>query len=371
MEWNLEDIENACNKAFKGCLNYLNNDLKNFKSKELSVAFNLGLNKETINASASVDENGKYHVVLENAAVKIVFDFYNRILVNEDFYKIVSGEDKYDREKASKYVDLLTEMTIKNILFHELGHIFNGHVDYIKDIFNKYKQNGEPRYDVTNYTLYEINSHARPYLQPKEWQAIEWNADDFSATKMVGLFTYDSNIDEVLIKNKFHGLLLIVLTLSVMYSLMGMGRKNDSIIDFKNMEHLPKRARVKKYIGVLLAACTKMNEEIKETDILPIEEYVKYSFAIENWANQYVKQYWKRENYSTDNNLEELDEEHENYYLEVELFYYTLLEKLEKYTYFEVYDEETKKVAEEIAIRSFLFKRYGTTEFEYIKFKKK
>ena len=159
MELDYFEAKDFSEKLFEGCLNYINDDLWAYKKKRLNIDFSLEMGTNDINAEAKVNTHGMYQIKLEMAAVNWIYQFYNRTMVNEGFYRLVSANKEYTRKDAALYVDKMAEMTIKNILYHECGHIFNGHVDFIKLKNDEYnKVNKLNMIEDEFFTLYEISA---------------------------------------------------------------------------------------------------------------------------------------------------------------------------------------------------------------------
>lgn len=367
MQWDIFNTEDACKKLYDTCLSYINDDLLAYKNQKLDISFKLGIEKESINAAASVDDCGKYRITLEMAAVTWICEFYNRIMVNPGFYSLVSYETDFNQEVAEMYVEKLSEITLKNIVFHECGHVYNGHVDYIKLRKDKYNKDNSILSEEKEgtYSLYEISSKARPYLLPKEWQALEWNADDFAVTRMVGQFAFEEAVDGKIIKSIEHGLWLVMVSSVVMYALMGMGSDRKKEVDFKELEHLPKRFRTQKYIETSIGAFKNINGYIPSIEMNMLMECAK---KIEQWVNMYMFHYYQKRDWSEANNVEELDNAHREYYGDVEAFYLLKLpEMLRDFSYFQIYDDDTQRLVDQAVIKSVCDNKFGEDNWVLIR----
>ena len=180
---------------------------------------------------------------------------------------------------------------------------------------------------------------------------------------MVGQFTYEDAVDGKIIKSTEHGLWMIFVSAVVMYALMGMGRKKEED-DFREYEHLPKRFRIRKYIDTALESFRMFsgyNVKIDKKVLYKDEE------VIENWVYKYLSVYYANDSCSVEYNVEELDEEHEEYYAQVEVFYLLELSRLlDGFSYFKVIANEYTQEMEEALLRSILNERLGQGQWEVV-----
>jgi len=146
----------------------------------------------------------------------------------------------------------MLELSLKCIIFHELGHIFNGHIDYLKASSG----NDVKLYEI-EYNTNQSNSFSK--ISAINWQAMEWNEDDFASTRIIGQATYKDIIENTIIENKEHGLWLAAISQVAAYSLMYIGIKNRSEADYKLKKHLPLRFRLESLIKNMLYAYEKFN----------------------------------------------------------------------------------------------------------------
>ena len=232
---------------------------------------------------------------------------------------------------------------MKILFYHELGHIFNGHIDYIKNKESEYIKNN-PDYSCKNENAFSYEGRkARPFVSTEMWQALEWNADDFAASRMVGQYTFDENIQHLGLFGKEHGLFFLLVAYVSLFTLMEMGVKVLKPEEYKDKEHLPKRIRLNKSIESMFAAYKELNSLEISLDASDVEE--KYVPCIESWTEAFMRTYFKDYdvlNLKTDMNIDELDEQHMHYYNRVDNFYArNLIQELAPYTYCEVQDAKT------------------------------
>lgn len=335
---------------FEGCLVYLNNNLQKEKDMKLDVKFYMDIEKEKIYASAAKRPKGGYIVKVSMAAYNIVEEYYSKMICIKGIYNMITLKEEFDDEIARKYLNILIDMTLRTIIFHELGHIFNGHIDYIEFKIDEYTKL-HPKVNQINYIAeyLEKSNKARPYLVPIDWQALEWNADDFAITRLIGQYTFKDNIDGDILKSIDHVFFIITFAISSMYCLMDMNiaKEKDGISEYQLEEHLPKRFRLQKYIEVAVLATEKFN------NIKLFKSYAEeknYDLLIKKFEEWYVL-YTKSKSGSlkegegldatdetVENNKDELDNMHKDYYRKVDEYYLKNLPlELKEFTYFEVY----------------------------------
>ncbi|MEA5134992.1 MAG: hypothetical protein VB035_02510 [Candidatus Fimivivens sp.] len=344
-----EIAEHWLTSAFKGCLEYVNRDLKDYQNIELDVQFRMSLEKNKIDATASKRRDGGYLVEVSMATCNIIYAYYHKILSTQGGYSAFTFNQRFDSDTALKYVLHLTMKTLQAIIFHELGHIFNGHIDYIQFKMGEY-QKSHPEYGKVNLLpeYLETSNEARPYLEPIDWQALEWNADDFSATRLIGQSTYKDNIDGQIVKSIEHAFFLSTWVVITMYCFMDLNAKKDPkmLMGYCSKEHLPKRFRLLIYLDVAMIAVKKFNG-IDIFNVLPSGTYPQLIKRIEQWYVIYTKTErgevqeggsFDESDTTTENNKEELDEAHLAYYEEVNRYYMDRLdEELKRFTYFYVF----------------------------------
>lgn len=317
---------------FERCLAYVNRDLYDYRGKQLDIQYETGITKNEINASADVIEKNKYLVTVEMPTINEILSLYEYLLQQPNFYMYVAGifvNGRYDERLAFNISRYLSQITLNMIIFHELGHIFNGHVDYIKQNI----RNDE------GYSLRNQLKKARPFLEEKMWQALEWNADDFSATRIIGQILYKENLE----RNDFlvdygHAFVLAEIATVGMFTLMGMSYEctDEEKRIFKEKEHLPLRFRMHQYIKDLYTAANAVGFKYNydPLEITPILQDVE-DFCV---TYLYVVKEKKYEEWSIFSNMEELDDIHKKYYIDVSDFYRNNLNDiLAEYAYFNVF----------------------------------
>ncbi|MBE5991913.1 MAG: hypothetical protein E7247_05895 [Paenibacillaceae bacterium] len=344
----IEKAEEHLKLIFRGCLGYINNDLK--IEKKLDIKFQTDIEEKKIFAKAEKKENGEYKVTVSLAAYNIIHDYYKQMLVIEGFYNIITLRDKFEEKIASQYLYILIEMTLRTIIFHELGHIFNGHIDYIKFKIDEYYKVHTVENNVKYVAEFLENSKiSRSYLEPIDWQALEWNADDFAITRLIGQYTYIDNIDGIIIKSIEHAFYLITAVVVSMYCLMEMNivKNNKAMDEYKLEEHLPKRFRLQNYIKVAELATKHFNRISLFRDFNERQQFEQVIIRFEEWYVLYtkIKSGELKEGGGLDetdttveNNREQLDGVHISYYSMVNQYYLQKLpQELKNFTYFKIY----------------------------------
>ncbi|MCA0971353.1 hypothetical protein LCM20_12170 [Halobacillus litoralis] len=277
-------------------------------------------------------EDGKYTFVINYGVFKKLFDIFNVLLYkeNEIFYRMVSLEEEYDPQKAQLYFDLLLEVASKVIIFHELGHVLNGHLAYInKELDSKHM----------NLFMKSDKNSIHPMLS----RTLEMNADAFAATSVLAQLTYQKNINrynelsDQLIKDKSHAYVLFFIATDILFSLMGTG-KNRAETDIQLAKYLPLRTRLDCLVENSLAAYYNLNpERIQDSNYLNIQFFREVAPNIEAFVNHYFRDVEgiPEEQYSTKNNGGEISEEYLRHSELVRRYWSSdIVDKMEKYSYF-------------------------------------
>ncbi|NFB52054.1 hypothetical protein EXM40_04365 [Clostridium botulinum] len=334
---------------FEGCLAYVNENLQREKNIQLDVKFHMDVEKQKIYASAGKRPEGGYIVKVSMATYNIIEEYYSTMICIKGFYNTMTLREEFNGGIAQNYSRILIDMTLRTIIFHELGHIFNGHIDYIQFKIDEYKKL-HPEVKEINYIpeYLEKSKEARPYLTPIDWQALEWNADDFAITRLIGQYTYKDNIDGDILKTIDQAFFMITAAITSMYCLMDMNlaKDKDTINEYKLEEHLPKRFRLKKYCEVAVLATEKFNG-IELFKGLNKEDYDSVIKRFEEWYVLYIKvkrgtlkegEGLNEADETVENNKDELDDIHIDYYKKVDEYYVKNLPlELDGFTYFKVY----------------------------------
>lgn len=341
--FDLEDVERLSEPIFEACLSYVNSHLTSKELEKIDVKYQVGFfDDDRVSAYADKKEGG-YIVKINMATWFIIYSFCHCIIMQPIVCDALSFKNEMSQESKMRYANILTTMMMKILFYHELGHIFNGHIDYIKNKESEYIKNN-PDYSCKNENAFSYEGRkARPFVSTEMWQALEWNADDFAASRMVGQYTFDENIQHLGLFGKEHGLFFLLVAYVSLFTLMEMGVKVLKPEEYKDKEHLPKRIRLNKSIESMFAAYKELNSLEISLDASDVEE--KYVPCIESWTEAFMRTYFKDYdvlNLKTDMNINELDEQHMHYYNRVDNFYArNLIQELAPYTYCEVQDAKT------------------------------
>lgn len=341
--FDLEDVERLSEPIFEACLSYVNSHLTSKELEKIDVKYQVGFfDDDRVSAYADKKEGG-YIVKINMATWFIIYSFCHCIIMQPIVCDALSFKNEMSQESKMRYANILTTMMMKILFYHELGHIFNGHIDYIKNKESEYIKNN-PDYSCKNENAFSYEGRkARPFVSTEMWQALEWNADDFAASRMVGQYTFDENIQHLGLFGKEHGLFFLLVAYVSLFTLMEMGVKVLKPEEYKDKERLPKRIRLNKSIESMFAAYKELNSLEISLDASDVEE--KYVPCIESWTEAFMRTYFKDYdvlNLKTDMNIDELDEQHMHYYNRVDNFYaLNLIKELAPYTYCEVQDVKT------------------------------
>lgn len=317
---------------FEASLQYINTNIRIHYNNEFKVKLKIISNKvNEINGWADKIDN-IYTVGIYWGTYHWIDDFWKKMLTDDVFLSLLTGKTHIDNKKeiSEEYYPLMLIISLKCVIFHELGHIVNGHVDYIKDK----NENSMKLFEAVDKE--EVMSKKLGNIDSKIWQAIEWNADDFGATNIIGQTTYRDNIEKSVIKNSEHGLWLTFIAQVVVYSLMYMGLEGRDGLEYKEKKHLPLRFRLESIRKTMALAYKKFNGKL--TQEIPDNIYNMVFSRIEEWVILFMKEeYNPNINISIENNKDTLDFNHREYYKEVESYYLNHLpNELKKYTFVRV-----------------------------------
>lgn len=314
----LEQVEKTIRDLGNDLQRSINASLLLYKGYALHTDVSLSYD-DTVNAHACEDPGaGIREIVIHLGFFRELEAYYKTVLYedNSRFFQTISLGELYDKAKSVRYFRLFMTLSLAVILFHEFGHIYNGHILYGNKVgyfhrlaFNRPDENKEDMRRI------------------KTIQAMEWNADDFAATRMIARYVHAAVIREVngrllcpLIKNIDHMLFLVMWASGTAFAIMGMGQKRGGTGQIYLDRHLPLRFRAKQIIDTEALASHQLNQ----TAILPENDLILY--RAEQWVNLYKIQAEGHENdsWNNGNNLHELEEVNQSYYREVENYLHVL-----------------------------------------------
>ncbi len=316
--------EQTCKKIFKTALSYCNRDLLCYKGEELDIKLKI-IESNEYNAAVLPSAN-PYEVTINTEVFEKVFKMLNCLLSpeNKKFYSVVSLEsiENYSSKRANLYLDLLFETAVKYIIYHELGHIYNGHIDYV----------------IKNHPIANLYR-----------QAIEMDADSFAATRLIGQITFNENINRYnstepnLIKCKEHALILVLIASYISFAYFKIGKNRNIILkleDLRECMYLPLRTRADYYCRSVLNAFKELNPDssmmlgLQRIDIKYLREITP---NIEQWMNLYMRQVDKSNVYDMNNSKEELNDLHYSHCDYLDVFWsQTMKSELEEFAFFEL-----------------------------------
>lgn len=98
-----------------------------FKKISVHIVFKVGNTFGDLNARA--DENAEPYVEIEKDFLRAVHKFYGTMAnsSNRKFYEVIFPEI-FDAKLVEKYTTYMQILSIRVLLIHELGHIYNGHL---------------------------------------------------------------------------------------------------------------------------------------------------------------------------------------------------------------------------------------------------
>lgn len=288
-------------------IHYCNENLFDYSGQQLRIECDITESME-FNASCSLLTEGLYKINIRSEVFEKTFRVLNTLLYekNINFYTIVSGGDeKYDLKKANFYLDLMHSISCRLIIYHELGHIFNGHLDYYQSLSTSPQK----------LSLF-MDTH-KNQLSPLESQVLEMDADAFAATRLIGQLTYLPNINSInnaapaILKNQIHALLLVIISSCITFSIMGLGYKREQM-NYLESKYLPLRTRQDYYVRCALQAYKVLNKGDYDTDpeLLDITFYREVLYNVEQYVNLYYREAlgFQKMEIDSSNNRNEMDE---------------------------------------------------------------
>ncbi|WP_258876748.1 hypothetical protein [Fusobacterium polymorphum] len=231
---------------------------------------------------------------------------------NEKFYKMISLQENYEKSKANILMNFMIEISCKFLIFHELGHIYNGHLLFLEN---------------EQYT-------------DEDLKILEWNADDFATTKILELRAHPNTViflnnlvKESIILSLEHLGLIIFKAIAIVLNLSNIGYKERR----EEKKHIPRRLRLPIVIINLIKIFDYLNYEKnkfcseKLSDIK--DDIIKKCFHEEIPINNFLNDCFNSEKWNQENNLEELNIKNIENTLKIEEKYKKEIEeKLKKYT---------------------------------------
>lgn len=298
-----EEARKSCINHLKESIHYCNENLLDYSGQELIVDYVVTDSLE-FNASSTLLPENSYKLDIRSEVFEKTFRVLNTLLYegNINFYTIASmGDLEYNAKKAILILELMHSISCRLIIYHELGHIFNGHLDY----YQTYKT-GEQKLSL-------FMDSRENQLPPIESQVLEMDADAFAATRLIGQFTYLPNIEKInlvvpnAIKSQIHAFFLVVVSSCITFSIMGLGYKREQI-DYLKTNYLPLRTRQDYYVRSALKAYRVINEVNTYSEFLDIKLYREVLYNIEQYINLYYNEIlgFEKTEFNSSNNRDEM-----------------------------------------------------------------
>lgn len=292
----LEKNEIYLNKIFNS-LNERILALTNLKGM-VKVEFYLNLNDSRIYSRSKEGEKDNYEVIFPISLYRDLEAFYTHIFneCNSLFFSSIMEGQQWNENDKNVLRNLMLQYSISLYLFHELGHIYNGHLKY----FDQNK--------VISDDMFMI---------------FEMNADDFASTQMVTTYAHPENV-KILNKKLENHLtlgnvgLIIFSSIIIAISMTSLGKKGYK----EDKRHLPLRIRalqiLENYMGTFDFFNYIKNKFIHEQFSKYKDNLLDLAIKDENLVNDYLNKVTLTDNYSINNNLEFLTPDNCNLYFELE-----------------------------------------------------
>lgn len=242
MEIDFFEMEEHVLKLMAFCRTHLNSILKQYNNKELDINCQFSLDV-SINAHSKIEDN-KYIIIINNGAYVAVRNFYEQKFFgsNKSYYYNITKEKEYDKSIAKYYYELMIDITLATFIYHEYGHIYNGHLDYLASEKRQCNKGAD-------FVSLNADNESELTFTPIRHQALEWNADDFSATRVIesffGYYYWKTfNKPNTL---SFSQLFWVVANATLL-SYCLMGSKKESIA-LQDSAHLPAKFRALAFIN--------------------------------------------------------------------------------------------------------------------------
>jgi len=272
-----------------------------------------------------------YLIEVSKVIPEELYRIYNTLFAkeNENFYKTIAYEEIYNIDKANHYFDIMFDISVKAILFHEIGHIINGHLDFL--------------YNERNKKDLHLNV-SKNNLTPLESQALEMDADAFSATAIINIFTYKDNIDNMnkkynLIKSVDHIHFIIISSLTITFGFMDLSKERSEKNNLDTLKYLPLRTRLDYFIRSSINAIDFLYGIDKNSSLVIFRQIVK---QIEKYYNLFRRDIdlFSKDIFQNQNSVHELDLIHQRHVDKLEKYWLdNLVNSLLPYRYIRLYGE--------------------------------
>lgn len=316
------DAEEKCNAIFDASLEYINHLLNELHLEQPIVDFTLSFENNQMNARAFYVADRRYSVSLNYACYVMLFGFFDEYLHRDDYFSLISTGKKASEELVNGYLELLMDISIQLIIFHELGHVYNGHLDYLAK-------------EKNTSTLFEVDSENLEGEDALMRQAFEWNADEFAATHLAPFYEISENCDSIFIKSPIIGYWLIFVCTVTVFSFLGAGNESEANDAYKYRTHLPLRCRVMQILESNMDCFQVLNQnrfDFNSAQFTLQDLIIELEKCCDSYINKVV--YAEKKANNPYYNWSDWDEEHERYYQKVDYFFmHQMTEAIEPYSY--------------------------------------
>jgi len=237
------------------------------------------------------------------------WNFYHGHFIKEnaDLIRMAAFEDEefnFDDNFTIMLANLYFRASMNFVFFHEVGHIINGHLNYLKSIRE-------------NQNSLKMNKKKSALIKDKgitayEHQAIEIDADLFSCNTLIEQIIAEYRVKKELatptpygIANNEKRLLLMLFSAMINESSLRLIGENRGDWDLEEDCYIPPRMRLKVFLDEFIK---KMNTYVKN-DEYPQELFQEHVDAFEDIINKYLvdKHGFVKSAFSTENSRDELE----------------------------------------------------------------
>lgn len=254
----VDDIE-YINDTITGCIEHCDRALRKYNRTTMGKKIEFGFHYNNFIGGESSYDGQKYSVEINYGVLEKIRHIYSILLHenNEEFYKKISLEDKFNDKKANAYWFELVDVSLKFVIFHELGHIYNGHLKYL------YEKNKNEKSSLCLIT--EENKEISPLFS----QCLEMDADSFAATQLLSLITFNDYVTEKkdIIKAKAHAFYMFYITSGILFFELGINNNDKDTKSLNDLYYLPTKVRLDTIVRSGINAYFTLNPElIKKKD---------------------------------------------------------------------------------------------------------
>lgn len=281
----LEKVEDFLKKCFSSCNLYILNILKREKKAiDLkNITFEVDLKKTNVTEKDKIAE-----ICFSLEFFRKIEAYYTHMFdeKNEEFYKVISSQEIYEKNKVNIFLNFMIEISCTFLVFHELGHIYNGHLLFL-----------------------ENESHT-----DEDFKMLEWNADDFAATKILEMYAHPNTVifindlvKENVILSLEHLGIIIFRAIAIILCLSDIGFRERK----EEKRHIPRRLRLPIVITNLIKIFDYLNYEKNKFCKYKLSsihnDIMDVCFHEEVPVNNFLNDCFDSKEWNQKNNLEEFN----------------------------------------------------------------